>query len=264
MSTLIILPCHSIWRGGDGYGDKAIEWHLVDFQIEGNDHLCFKDHIIQSLKCLEEDQNSYLVISGGQTKREAGPISESLSYYQLAKKLVTSGGQISESGTSKSNDSDILDRITTEEFARDSFENVIFLICRYYEVFNKYPEKITIVGFEFKRDRFLKHHLVQAMKFPLRSVTYIGNAPDPKENLEKYFEDLNQSEFRFAVRYFQDDWYGKDQPLLKKKLTRNPFNRNHGYAESNPKLRLFLTAIHDLGSGGNEMVDLLDEMPWIR
>lgn len=44
----------------------------------------------------------------------------------------------------------ILERISTETFARDSFENVVFLICRFYEIFGTYPERITIVGFEFK------------------------------------------------------------------------------------------------------------------
>ena len=70
---------------------------------------------------------SYLIISGGETKLDAGPISESLSYYLLASKLCQ-------------NDLSILSRVSTEVFARDSFENVIFLICRYYELFATYPE----------------------------------------------------------------------------------------------------------------------------
>ena len=136
---------------------------MVDFQIEGYDHLAFKQQILTSLQQLQQDPESYLIISGGETKLDAGPISESLSYYLLASKLCQ-------------NDLSILSRVSTEVFARDSFENVIFLICRYYELFATYPEKITIVGFEFKRERFVKHHLQQALLFPENRINYIGNS----------------------------------------------------------------------------------------
>lgn len=261
--SLVILPCHSIWKGGEGYGDSADEWHLVDFQLEGKDHLCFKDHIIQSIQYLRDHPESYLIISGGQTKHEAGPISESLSYYQLARKLISTGNSGPGALSDPSSCPSLLDRITTEEFARDSFENVVFLICRYYERFQRYPESITVIGFEFKRARFLSHHLNQAMKFPLQKLSYIGNSPNPGPNAN-YFKDLHESEYKFALRHFQDDWYGKGPQLLKKKLARNPFNRFHGYKDSNPKLSQFLVAIDDLGNGQNDLIRFLNEMPWIE
>lgn len=124
---LIILPCHSIWTPGATLGELRDEWSLVSFQIEGYDHLCFKDHILKSLNILEQDKDATLIISGGQTKQESGPISEALSYYQLATKLT--------------NDIELVQRINTEEFARDSFENVLFLLCRYFELHEAYPEK---------------------------------------------------------------------------------------------------------------------------
>ena len=37
-------------------------------------------------------------------------------------------------------------------------------------------QKITIVGFEFKRERFVKHHLQQALLFPENRINYIGNS----------------------------------------------------------------------------------------
>ena len=85
-SHLIILPCHSIWKSGPNWETRD-EWHLVDFQIEGYDHLAFKQQILTSLQQLQQDPESYLIISGGETKLDAGPISESLSYYLLASKL---------------------------------------------------------------------------------------------------------------------------------------------------------------------------------
>lgn len=234
---LIILPCHSVWKPGETLGELREEWSLVSFQIEGYDHLCFKDQIRKSLDLLENDQHATLIISGGQTKKESGPVSEALSYYQLATKLA--------------NKPEVLERTTTEEFARDSFENVIFLICRYYELHKAYPEKITVVGFEFKRRRFLDNHLKQALLFS-KNVHYVGNSPNPKdldkEGQEAYFQDLEQLEYKHAVQHFEKDWYGIGSPLLEKKKTRNPFNRQHGYGQSNPQLAAFLGAISDQGS----------------
>lgn len=50
------------------------------------------------------------------------------------------------------------DRMVTEEFARDSHENLLFSICRFSEMTGNYPSKITVVGFEFKRQRFQDIH----------------------------------------------------------------------------------------------------------
>ncbi|CAG84483.2 DEHA2A04752p [Debaryomyces hansenii CBS767] len=231
---LIILPCHSIWTPGATLGESRDEWSLVSFQIEGYDHLCFKDHILKSLNILEQDKDATLIISGGQTKQESGPISEALSYYQLATKLT--------------NDIELVQRINTEEFARDSFENVLFSLCRYFELHEAYPEKITIVGFEFKRQRFLENHLKQALSFS-RNVNYVGNAPTPKDLDEEgqinYFQDLEQQEYKHAVSHFEKDWYSIRSPLLDKKMKRDPFSRYHGYCQSNPKLAKFLVAISD-------------------
>ncbi|KAK6454044.1 uncharacterized protein RJT20DRAFT_65379 [Scheffersomyces xylosifermentans] len=259
---LVILPCHAIWKGGASLGQNREEWHLVNFQIEGYDHLAFRDHIERSLNYLNGDPETFLVISGGQTKIESGPVSESLSYYQLAEKLVLEDAKHRDKHH-------LLSRITTEEFSRDSFENVLFSICRYYEVHGSYPAEIVVIGFEFKRERFLKYHLEKALRFPTSRVAYIGNAPDPKDlaELERkaYFEDLEKSEYNFAVKFFKDDWYGVRNPLAKKKSGRNPFNRYHGYGISNPELAEFLNAIRDGGEvKENEYIQsLLKNLPWV-
>lgn len=45
-----------------------------------------------------------------------------------------------------------------EEYAKDSHENLLFSICRFAEMTGRYPKKITVVGFEFKRKRFEDIH----------------------------------------------------------------------------------------------------------
>jgi len=250
-TKLVILPCHSIWRGGSGHGEARDEWELADFQIQGYDHLCFKDHIHRSIEYTQTHPEAYLVISGGQTKPKCGPISEAQSYYQLATKLYPGFD---------------FTRSTTEEFARDSFENVLFLMCRFFEVHGKYPESVVVVGFEFKKDRFVRLHLQQALRFPVGNVEYIGNLPEPRDldeaETRSYFDDLHRSEFKHAVAPFQSDWYGNQQVLLKKKSARNPFNRTHGYRISNPELGGFLDAITTSSSSAT-VSEFLDGVSWV-
>lgn len=255
---LIILPCHSIWTPQDeqSIGETRKEWSLVSFQIEGYDHLCFKNHIEKSIEIL--DDKSQLIISGGQTKFENGPISESQSYYQLAMRLYPE----------LRNNKNI--NITTEEFARDSFENVIFLISRFYEIYEYYPTRISIVGFEFKRERFLNHHFVQGLQWKnISDINYIGNSPTPidlnEEKKEEYFKDLSISEDKFAVQLFKNDWFGSRGKLLAKKSDRNPFKRFHGYEISNPEIAPFLKCISDDGDkllSNEEIIEKLNGVVW--
>lgn len=251
---LIILPCHGIWKRGPSNGESSDEWYLASFQIQGKDHLCFKEHIQICLDLLKKDPQATLVISGGQTKKEAGPISEALSYYELALRLKPSQY--------------VLERVTTEEFARDSFENVLYLICRFYELHERYPSRITIVGFEFKRDRFINKHLKQALLYQ-ENIEYIGNMPNPVDlndsERRHYFEDIEKSEHDHAVIHFARDWYGVMPPLSVKKERRNPFNRYHGYALSNPKLSKFFSALSTPKDDETNLKvrEKLSQLPWV-
>jgi hypothetical protein len=50
-------------------------------------------------------------------------------------------------------------------------------MARFYQLTGSYPKKITVIGFEFKRQRFVELHRA-ALKFPLKEFRYIGmNAP---------------------------------------------------------------------------------------
>ena len=246
-SHLIILPCHSIWTPGSSLGQTRSEWKLASFQYAGYDHLCFKEHIENCIKVLEEDKEALLIISGGQTDRKSGPVSESLSYYQLARNLIKNEL--------------LLERVNTEEFARDSFENTIFLICRFFEIEKRYPDKITVVGFEFKKNRFLNLHLGQALGF--NNTFYVGNMPTPidldEEEKKKYFDDLERSEYDDSVQHFERDWYGRFPPLLDKKIKRNPFQQQHGYIQSNLQLKDFLQAVRDDANKNDSSKKLTNE-----
>lgn len=261
---LIIVPCHGIWKGDipdNGFsigntssGDDHNQWLLAPFQLEGKDHLCFKDHILKGFQLLTTDPNSILMPSGGQTKADI-QLSESQSYLNLLNLVM---GSATDSYKS---------RIILENYARDSFENVIYLICRFYEVTGCYPQNITIIGFEFKRSRFLKYHLEQALNYPLDLVEYIGNCPTPPQEIHQaYFKELDNSEYQFAVKLFQQDWYGIKDPLLKKRVGRNPFNQKNNYGTTNPTLEGFIKAITDGSKLTNEEVKEIvrKSAPWSR
>lgn len=80
-------------------------------------------------------------------------------------------------------------RTTTENFALDSFQNLLFSIARFYEVVGRYPEKITVVGYEMKRKRFEELHR-EALRWPFddgnHTWSYIGN--DPGGHVEQAYE----------------------------------------------------------------------------
>lgn len=231
LTHLIIVPCHGIWKGSN-YGSKTEDWWLESFQVEGHDHLLFIEHIKIGIEKLKEDPKALLLFSGGQTKKQAGPVSEAQSYYALAEKLdfITD---------------ETKDRVSTEEFARDSFENVLFGLARFYEIVEQYPENITIPGFEFKRSRFLDLHL-PALNFPSTRIEYIG--VDPKPDYEtgspehkKYFNDLAKAEKKNALSLFEQDPFGTGAVLSKKRANRNPFKRHHGYVLTNKVLKPFFS-----------------------
>lgn len=254
---LVIIPCHGIWKGSldntsaakDSIGDGRDEWFLAPFQIEGDDHLCFKEHVLKGYEIINKDPQALMVISGGRTKKESED-SEANSYLSLLK-AVKGNEEVSD--------------VVLEEFARDSFENVIFLLCKFYERCQRYPQSITIVGFEFKRGRFLENHLKQALMYPIDKVTYIGNEPNPPSNREAYFKDLTESEYKYAVKLFEVDYYGVQDPLLKKKLSRNPYNTFNNYGETNPLLKDIISAISDHSQLNNDEIQqtVSKTAPWL-
>jgi len=86
----------------------------------------------------------------------AGPRSEGQSYWNLANHIHRGD---------ESMEKFLLERVISEEFARDSYENILFSLCRFYEMIGRYPEKITVIGFGFKERRFTDLHR-KAIRFP--------------------------------------------------------------------------------------------------
>src|SRR5882762_5554537 len=64
-------------------------------------------------------------------------------------------------------------RATSEDHALDSFQNLLFSIARFHEYTGRWPEHITVVGYEVKRRRFEELHR-EAVRWPAERFTYFG------------------------------------------------------------------------------------------
>jgi hypothetical protein len=154
-----------------------------------------------------------LVFSGGQTRREAGPRSEAQSYWLLAEHYGWWGQSVN---------------ATTEEFARDSLENVLFGLCRFREVTGRYPKQITVVSWAFKAERFALHRA--ALRWPASNFAFVGaNNPDD-------LAGALAGEAAHALAPFRLDPYGSHPPLSHKRNQRTPFQRHPSYPLTCPEV----------------------------
>jgi hypothetical protein len=175
------------------------------------------EHIRHAVELAAADADAVLIFSGTQTFAAAGPRTEAQGYWMLAKHYGWWGAP------------PVRQRATTEEFALDSFQNVLFSICRFREFAGEWPSRITVVGWGFKERRFVDLHR-DALRFPRERFTYAAvNNPAHVE--------MTEPEEAANCNAFAADPYGSSGSLAEKRSARNPFHRHHGYRDSCPELR---------------------------
>lgn len=135
-------------------------WYLLPYQRNIGFPSIICSHIKAGIELAKKAKDSLLIFSGGQTRKDVGPISEAASYYFLANEKNWI-------------DSKNAQNVYLEEFARDSFENLLFSICRFREIVGYYPKSISVIGFDFKSQRFSEYHR-KALGFPEGNFSYIG------------------------------------------------------------------------------------------
>ena len=210
IEDLVIVPGHAVYLSGNfrAARDEA-NWVLEPYQLLEGEGKSFMEHMESGVQQIVSNPEAILIFSGGKTRREAGAMSEASSYWQVTRAFDWFGADVS-----------VESRIFTEEHARDSFENLLFSICRFYELTRKFPRKVTVVGFESKRARFEKLHL-STLSFPRERFNYIGT-----EAINHLEMDLGEIKVRDA---FQRDPHGCRGELAVKKLDRDPFNEGSPY-----------------------------------
>lgn len=208
----ILVAGHSIVRDWTKL-EEDDGWFLLDFQR--GEAGCFIEHSRRGVELAAADPESLLIYTGGQSRTQAGPRSEAQSYYGVAEHYRWwQRPQVAE-------------RTVTEEFSRDSFENLLFSLARFKEITGRYPEHVTLVSWEFKAARFDMHR--EAIRWPAWRFSYDGpnNPPALGQALE--------AEARARAKYAADPYSGGTE-FQAKRMERNPFRRQHGYFISCPEL----------------------------
>lgn len=195
-----------------------------------------------------EDPEALLLFSGGQTRKSASPRSEAFGYYLVADHfnwwnvlhlVFVDESQSSSTSSSEPGISHVRIRAITEEYARDSLENLMFSMCRFREMTGHYPEKITLISFSFKRDRFENFHR-KALRFPQERFSLIGI--DPPEDAGFDLPRLQFWEKTAALGPFKRDPCGcQSKDLLQKRKERNPFARTPPYQQTCPEMEELLS-----------------------
>lgn len=221
----IIVAGHAIYTGPDEMEQLTNDknWILEPYQ-QGGQVNTFIQHIQKGIDVLKQDEKSVLIFSGGETRPNAGPRSEAFSYWNIAQSLLHQDDTIADEMKSS-----ISQRMITEEYAKDSHENLLFSICRFSEMTGNYPNQISVVGFEFKRKRFEDIHR-HSIGYPVEQFHYIGIDPTDEDPARA------EGELNNSVKPFEKDLYGCHGTLKQKKMNRNPFRRRHPYAASCPIL----------------------------
>lgn len=157
-------------------------------------------------------------------------MSEAYSYRSLATILdLLPSDLIPSNPTGSSSPLPLNLRAVTEEYALDSYENLLFSISRFKEITGRYPKKITVVGYGMKRRRFTDLHRA-AIGFPLDNWNYIG-IDDEGDTTDQYAGEL-----KYGYTPFLSSPSGCHPPLSIKRVNRNPFMRYHPYHTSCPEM----------------------------
>ena len=203
--------------------NSDFSWSLLPYQRNQDMPASFVSHIEAGVDRAAKDSKSLLVFSGGQSRASAGPKSEGASYWGVAEHFNWFG-----------NAEQVRPRTVIEDYARDSFENLLFSVCRFKEVVGHYPSRFTVVGYSFKAYRFNSLHR-QALGISTDAFTYIGL--DPPKDSKFDLQRATQGELENAIKLFADDPYGCSDPALKEKReNRNPYRRSIPYSLSSPEI----------------------------
>lgn len=104
-------------------------------------------------------------------------------------------------------------RITTENFALDSFENVVFSTARFREYTGRYPSRLTVISYGMKQKGFHQLH-AKAIRWPIeglhngeRQFSYIG-IDDQCDTTAPY-----EGEKMNGFELFEKDLYGSHGTL---------------------------------------------------
>lgn len=154
--------------------------------------------------------NALLAFSGGQTREDAGRRSEAESYWEVADTAGWWGFP------------NVRERALKEEYARDSFENLLFGIALFKRETGQWPITVTVVSWRFKKKRYDLHR--QALKWPKQKFAYLGPNDPVGEQLQKALAGE-----KAKLESVSRDLFLMGRQWVAQREQRNPFHRQHPY-----------------------------------
>lgn len=211
-SRMILVPGHAVWRG-EGDPCDAATWFLKPFQ--SGEPRFFIEHLRAGVELAAADPASLLVLSGGATERLAGRRSEARGYFEIAARARFWAHP------------EVRERCVLEEYALDSFLNLLYGLCRFREAAGRWPERVTVAGWGFKARRFSElHRAALRWQLPFESLSI----NDPPEL------DLATAREAITREQWAADPYGTHAPLSEKRAERDHFHQRIPYGESYPEI----------------------------
>lgn len=205
-TELVLVCCHATYHG-DGSDTGEDQWILHDYQRSNrasgkpSEHETFIAHIQAGALAAQSNPHALLIFSGGMTQDAV--YTEAEGYEKVFHSL---GTQYEE-----------YQRYDIENWATDSYQNLLFSIIRFRQVTGHYPQVVTVVTHAFKQDRFLELH-APAIKWPPDRIRVQGiNPPFTLKELEK----THDSELERAFEPFAIDPYGAGAMIVEKRKARN-------------------------------------------
>jgi hypothetical protein len=216
LQDLILVAGHALFKkeidAVPDHPENDAGWFLQPFQ-KGEPPF-YIEHIRRGVVLLANNPAALLVFSGGHTRPEGGlRWSEARTYLEIARHFKW---WVPDSATNLQRSAEA--HTITEEYARDSFENVLFGICRFQQVVGRYPRNLTVVSWAFKRPRFDFHRAT--VRFPSGRFHFDG-FNDPL--IPQWQNEAG------ALHDFIESRYGSDGKAGAKRAARNPFDQRHDY-----------------------------------
>lgn len=241
----VIVACHAGFHKDVATIPDSPEddpyWVLSSFQHREPPY--YIEHIRHGVSLVNSLPESVLIFSGGQTHKDMGTWTEADTYYAIGKHYRWWMDE------HRTGDEHLEKRIAVEQYARDSFENLLFGICRFQQITKRYPREITMVSWAFKENRFDIHR--EALRIPVNRFHFEG-VNDPVDMQAAFTGEAA------TVRLFKRYRYGTGGELLSKRKKRDPFMRGHPYRRCDG-MEPFFRFIDD---PGNSTVEYPGIFPW--